>query len=232
MNSFSLTRQTARLIILQRIELLGPVSKKIRKILGRYLFTNFITKYFFNPKKIGDEYFKIMQSEFLNLSKYIDFTQKKILTIGSGIGGFEAIVNHNSANNYYTFIEKDNVSKKVKYGWDSKNEESYNNLALLNSFLLLNGMKKEDFEIFNFDKDQLPKKKFDIIISLYSLDYHYDFNLYANYFKMNMDHDTLLIFDTIRPEFFSSIFKKVTIIKNDENTVHRSKRVICSNFIV
>ena len=92
MNSFSLTRQTARLIILQRIELLGPVSKKIRKILGRYLFTNFITKYFFNPKKIGDEYFKIMQSEFLNLSKYIDFTQKKILTIGSGIGGFEAIV--------------------------------------------------------------------------------------------------------------------------------------------
>ena len=231
MISFQISRQMARLIILQRIELLETFSKKIRKILGRYLFTSFISRFFFNPNKIGEKYFKLMRSELMELDRFIDFDKKKILSIGSGIGGFEAVLNHSYNNNYFTFIEKDIVSKKVKYGWDTKNKEAYNNLGLLNSFLLLNGMNKENFEIFNFDKDQLPKKKFDIIISLYSLDYHYDFNLYIDYLKNVLTDDTLIIFDTIRPEYFSSIFRNVDIIKNDNDTVHKSKRIICKNII-
>ena len=42
-----------------------------------------------------------------------------------------------------------------------------------------------------------------------------------------MSPKSVLIFDTIRPEFFDSFFKKVEIIKQDLDTVHKSKRIAC-----
>ena len=56
----------------------------------------------------------------------------------------------------------------------SNNFEAYNNIKLLEKFLTQNGVDSADFDIFDFDKDILPKKKFDLITSIYSLDYHYD----------------------------------------------------------
>ena len=47
---FYLKKNEARLIVLQRIELLSSFLKRIRKIFGRYFFSNFITKYFLNTK--------------------------------------------------------------------------------------------------------------------------------------------------------------------------------------
>jgi len=44
---FQLNKKEARLIILQRIELISNFLKKIRKVFGRYIFTNFVSKYFF-----------------------------------------------------------------------------------------------------------------------------------------------------------------------------------------
>ena len=45
--------------------------------------------------------------------------------------------------------------------------------------------------------------------------------------KMN----TKIIFDTIRAEYFKKIFKNVEIIRSDTDTVHKSKRIICSQFL-
>ena len=59
MISFALSRRMTQLIILQRIELLGSFSKKVRKFFGRYLFTNLITKFFFNKKKIGEKFYAV-----------------------------------------------------------------------------------------------------------------------------------------------------------------------------
>ena len=49
-----LNKDIARLILLQRIELASPFLSKIRKSFGRYLFTNFITKFFVSPNKKTD----------------------------------------------------------------------------------------------------------------------------------------------------------------------------------
>ena len=75
------------------------------------------------------------------------------------------------------------------------------------------------------------KKKFDVIISLLSLDYHYDFNLYSEYLKKISRDDTKIIFDTIRADYFKKIFKNVNIIRSDANVVHKSKRILCSHFL-
>ena len=232
METFNLPKNTARLIVLQRIELLSPILLRIRKLFGRYLFSSFITKFFLNPNIIKKEYFKVMTNEFLTLEKFINSDDKFFLSIGGGIGGLELIINQRFKNNIYHFIEKNYISKKVKYGWGGmENTEAYNDISLQKDFLKMNDMDENQINIYDYDNDQLPEKKFDIIISLLSLDYHYDFNLYEDYLKKVSKPDTKIIFDTIRADYFSNKFRKVEIIKTDSNTVHKSKRLVCTGFL-
>ena len=134
MQNFNLNRRLAQLAILQRIELSGPVLKKIRKIFGRYFFSKFASKYFINPSKISKNYYELMKKEYSLIKNYIQFNNS-ILSIGSGIGGLEILINK-EFNSYITFIERDYISNKIRYGWDSTNKEAYNNLTLLKDFLL------------------------------------------------------------------------------------------------
>ena len=94
----------------------------------------------------------------------------------------------------------------------------------------MNKISSERFSIFDCDKGSLPNKKYNLVISLYSLDYHYDFNIYLEYLKKSTDGNSLIIFDTIRYDYFKKIFNQVEIIKADENTVHKSKRIACRMF--
>ena len=47
--------------------------------------------------------------------------------------------------------------KKLNMDGIIKNKEAYNNLNLLEKFLLNNGLKKESFDLFDFDKNKLPQ---------------------------------------------------------------------------
>ena len=232
MNSFVLPKKAARLIVLQRIELAGNILKKIRKLFGRYFFSNFVTKYFLNSVKISNEYYKIMYDEFLTIKKFISDDDNLFLSIGAGVGGLEAIINQNLPEKNYFFIEKNYISKKVKYGWTGQSKsEAYNSLDIQKEFLLANKMNDQQINIIDFDAGNLPMKKFDIITSFFSLDYHYDFHLYSDYLKKVSKKNTKIIFDTIRADFFKKIFKHVEIIKSRSDTVHKSKRIMCSEFI-
>ena len=233
MKSFYLPNKAARLVVLQRIELISSFLKKIRKLFGRNFFTSIITKYSLNSKQIGTKYYEAMQSEFLTFKEYIDFNEDEhFLSIGGGLGGLELIINENLQNKNYHFIERNFVSKKVVYGWSGKvNNEAYNDLNIQRSFLEINGMKPSQINIFDYDKDKLPDQKFDVIISLLSLDYHYDFEIYIEYLRKISHLNTKIIFDTIRPDYFLKIFKNVKVIATQENTIHKSKRILCSQFL-
>ena len=228
---FQLNKKEARLIILQRIELISHFLKKIRKIFGRYFFSNFISKHFLSTKNIGKAYFEDMHKEFEIINSAINPHNKNLLSIGGGLGGLELVINKKFNVKSFTFIERNYVSKKVKYGWDNKNNEAYNDLTVQRNFLTKNGMKSSKFKIFDYDNNQLPKGKFDIIISLFSLDYHYDFTIYLEYLKNNTHKESKIIFDTIRPDYFKNIFNEVIILKDRTKTIHGSKRIMCSNFI-
>ena len=228
---FNVTNNEARLIALQRIELCSDFIIKVRKLFGRYIFSNFITKFFLNSETIGKSYYDRMSEEFKTLENHIDRKDKNFLSIGGGMGGLEVIINNNCKVNFFDFIERNFVSKKVVYGWSDNNSEAYNNLNLQAQFLVKNGLSKTKFKIFDFDKDTLPSKKFDVVISLYSLDYHYDFNQYAKYLKDNTHNESKIIFDTVRPDFFKNIFKDVVILSETTKRVHSSKRLLCKNFL-
>ena len=231
MNNFIVSKKAARLIVLQRIELISSSLKKIRKIFGRFLFSSFITKFFLNEKLIGESYHNIMLNEFSTIEKFINKEDDLFLSIGGGLGGLELIINEKFDNRNYHFIERNFISKKVKYGWGGMtNSEAYNDLNLQKNFLETNGLKNEQINIYDYDKDDLPNIKFDLVISLLSLDYHYDFDIYINYLKKISKPNTKIIFDTIRADHFKSIFKNVEIIKTHDDTVHKSKRIMCSHF--
>ena len=228
---FNVNDNEARLIVLQRIELCSNFLIKVRKLLGRYFFSNFITKFFLNSETVGKSYYDRMREEFKTLENHIDHKDKNFLSIGGGMGGLEVILNNNCEVNFFDFIERNFVSKKVVYGWSDNNSEAYNNLNLQTEFLVKNGLPMEKFKVFDFDKDSLPSKKFDVVISLYSLDYHYDFNQYAKYLKDNTHNESKIIFDTVRPDFFKNIFKDVVILSETTKRVHSSKRLLCKNFL-
>ena len=231
MDNFIVSKKAARLIVLQRIELISSSLKKIRKIFGRFLFSSFITKFFLNEKLIGESYHNIMLNEFSTIEKFINKEDNLFLSIGGGLGGLELIINEKFDNRNYHFIERNFISKKVKYGWGGMtNSEAYNDLNLQKNFLETNGLKNEQINIYDYDKDDLPNIKFDLVISLLSLDYHYDFDIYINYLKKISKPNTRIIFDTIRADHFKSIFKNVEIIKTHDDTVHKSKRIMCSHF--
>ncbi len=229
MRYFTLNRNSAQLALLQRIELADNKLKKIRKIFGRYLFSKVISRYFINIKKISENYSKIMGKELNTIEKFI-IGKKNFLSIGAGIGGLELLILKTIPNSHVSFIEKNYVSDKIKYGWDNSNKEGYNDLNQLDYFLKNNEILKERYQIFDFDKDSFPTNNFDILLSIYSLDYHYDFEIYSNYLKKVMKKDSTLIFDTIRPKHFENIFEHVEIIKEDLNTIHKSKRIACRVF--
>ena len=227
----NLNKVIARLILLQRIELANPLQKKIRKIFGRYFFTNFVSKFLISSTEINFKYYSKMKQEYEMLSNLIDFNNKQVLSIGAGMCGLELIINSKSKNFFFTIIKKNYISKKIIYGWDTKNKEGYNDLKLLQTFIEDNGMK-DNFEIYNFDQESLPIKEFDYIISLYSMDYHYDFDIYLDYIKRVSTKNTKIIFDSIRPDYFKNIFQNVEVILSNEKTTHNSKRIICSNLII
>ena len=233
MKNFYLPNNAARLVVLQRIELINPFLKKVRKLLGRNFFTNVITKYFLSSKQISFRYYEAMHDEFLTFKKYINFDKDKhFLSIGGGLGGLELIINENLPNKNYCFIERNFVSKKVKYGWGGIiNNEAYNNLETQKKFLENNGMQNSQINIFDYDKDTLPDIKFDVVISLLSLDYHYDFEIYIEYLRKVSNPNTKIIFDTIRHNHFLKIFKNVEVIAKQDNTTHKSKRILCSQFL-
>ena len=219
----------AQLVLLQRIELANPLLLKLRKIFGRYFFSKIFSKYFINTKEISKNYTKLIDKELLNISSYLRQDQK-ILSIGSGLGGLEIAIMKKFNRTSVTLIEKDYVSDKIKYGWDNENKEGYNDLSLLKDLITMNNISKDQFNIINYEEGNFPTKKYNLVISFYSLDYHYDFNIYLDYLKKNTDENTLIIFDTIRYEYFNGVFNFVKIIKEDENTVHKSKRIVCRMF--
>jgi len=231
-DKFLVSKKAARLIVLQRIELISSSLKRVRKIFGRFIFSNFITKFFINEKLIGESYHDIMINEFSTIEKFINKEDNLFLSIGGGLGGLELMINKKFDNRNYYFIERNFISKKVKYGWGGMtNSEAYNDLNLQKNFLETNGLKNEQINIYDYDKDDLPNIKFDLVISLLSLDYHYDFDIYINYLKKISKPSTKIIFDTIRADHFKNIFKNVEIIKTYDDTVHKSKRIMCSQFI-
>lgn len=222
---FNIDKAMCRLIIFQRNEILTNFQKKIRKFFGRYLFTQFFS-YFNNLNYVSRRYYEISKKEYDTIKSNLKNDNLGLLSIGGGLGGIESIILSQNKNIKVDIIEKDFVSSKIKYFWNPK--EAYNKLNLTKKFLANNSKHNTNFRVFHFENKENIKKKYDVIISLFSMDYHYDFKIYKDFLQKNSHKDTIYIFDTIRARELNNFFQKVKIIKIIDKRIHSSSRVVCS----
>ena len=229
--SFVLNRKMLPTILFQRNELFNSFQKRVRRIFGRFIFTNLFIYLASSKKIIEKKYFAICKKEFDNIKNYFPRNINNVLSIGCGVGGLEYFFSSITDLNSLYLIDRNFVSKKIIYGFNTLNTEGYNNLDCTRDFLISNKFPKTKFKIIDYDKDKLPYKKYDLIISLLSLDFHYPFSVYKDYIRKVSTSRTVLILDTNRPNYFKSIYKKVKIIKKVTNNIHPYCRIVCKGII-
>jgi len=222
---FNIDKAMCRLIMFQRNEILTNFQKKVRKLFGRYLFTQFFS-YFNNLNYVSSRYYEISHKEYDEIKSHIKNDNFSLLSIGGGLGGVESIILSQNKNIKVDIIEKNFVSSKIKYFWNPL--EAYNKLNLTKKFLINNSRYNTNFQVFNFENKENIKKKYDVIISLFSMDYHYDLEIYKDFLNKNSHKDTIYIFDTIRAQELNNFFQKVKIINIIDKRIHSSSRVVCS----
>ena len=97
-----------------------------------------------------------MNNEVSSISKFLKQSQN-ILSIGGGIGGLEIVIMKKFNSSNLTFIEKNYISKKIRYGWDDKNLEGYNNLDLLQNLLSDNSISNSRYKIIYYNNKAFQK---------------------------------------------------------------------------
>ena len=67
---FNIDKAMCRLIMFQRNEILTNFQKKVRKLFGRYLFTQFFS-YFNNLNYVSSRYYEISHKEYDEIKSHI-----------------------------------------------------------------------------------------------------------------------------------------------------------------
>ena len=234
MKNIFLNKSHKKYFLLQRNNYLSKTQKKIRRIFGRYLFTNFFVNYFNSISEINHKLNKDFSQEFEELLEYLPPKANFILDIGAGLGIIDIYLNDYYTNNVnFTLIDKDKIEKKVKYGFDESGQ-AYNSINLTKSFLIQNGISQSQSQIINADKQYKITQKFDLIISLLSMGYHYPISQYINICQDNTHDKTVFIFD-IANEYndfdeINNMFEKVEVIKKSFEIRHNYQRICCTGY--
>ena len=188
-----------------------------------------------NEKKYSDDQYDMLYNEGINKDvdeiKPFMFNKENlnICDIGCGVGSIDILLYKNFDVNHLTLIDKNGTSNTIYYGF--KNDAAfYNDMILTKTLLNENGVPLNVVDVVDVNKDTLPfNEKYDVIISLLSLSFHYPYLTYSEFIKKTLKPDGILILDvrdnTTEISKILNDFKKCEIIKQKE----KSKRMIFYN---
>jgi len=123
-----------------------------------------------------DFYDKLSDHEYEIFKNYID-KPKRILELGCGLGRMSIYLSKQlDYNAEFILADYDNISEKIKYGWNP-GKSLYNKLDLTTKFCLMNNLV--NFETFDLSKHDISKlKDIDLVISVMSVGFHYPIEQY------------------------------------------------------
>ncbi|MAV82933.1 MAG: hypothetical protein CMI90_05685 [Pelagibacteraceae bacterium] len=234
MKKIQLKNTHKKYFLFQRNEYLSSQQIKIRKLLGRYLFTKIFINFFNSLSDINDNLNKNFKKEFNDLIDHLPRTTSNILDIGSGLGVIDIYLNeHYNQKPNFTLIDKNFIEKKVYYGFNSSGQ-AYNNFKITKDFLLHNGLNSDQLSIFDADSNLLFDVKFDLVVSLLSMGYHYPLDQYLSVFKNNTHKNTVFIID-IAEEYndknqIFNLFDSAKILYKSSLPRHNYIRICCIGF--
>ena len=147
MKDILLKNKHKKYFLLQRNEFFSDKQKKIRKIFGRYLFTNIFVSYFNPIKNLNLKLNQEFKKEFDEIINYLPQKNQNILDIGSGLGIINIFLNNFYEDAYFTLIDKNYVEKKVSYGFDERGQ-FYNDFNITFDFLKIKVITYFSINIF------------------------------------------------------------------------------------
>jgi SAM-dependent methyltransferase len=143
-----------------------------------------------------------------------------ICDIGCGVGAVDILLYKNFNIKNMTLIDKNGQSDKIYYGF-KKEASYYNEFELTKNLLIENDIPINIVKFINVNKDKLPfNEKYDVIISFFSLSFHYPYSTYSDFIEKTLKSDGFLILDVrdntneIKNILLNN-FKKCKLIRQD-----------------
>lgn len=115
-----------------------------------------------------------------------------IVSVGPGAGFLEYMI-YKAIPARLVLIDIEQSSEH-RHGFAQRGS-GYSRLASCRDFLISNGVKPEHVETCNPCHEPLPTAGFDILISLFSMGFHYPCDEYATFVRAGLRKGGLLIFD-------------------------------------
>ena len=234
MINITLKQNHKKYFLFQRNEYLSKKQIKVRKLLGRYLFTKVFINFFNSLSSINKKLNENFNNEFNELKKYLPNKALNILDIGAGLGVINLYLNeHYKKSVNFTLIDKNFIEKKVYYGFNDKGQ-AYNNFKITEDFLTSNNLDHKKLSILDADTNFSSILQYDLVISLISMGYHYPVSQYFSFFKTNTHKKTKFIFDIAKEynnlEEIFNLFDTVKIIHESDLPRHNYIRICCTGF--
>lgn len=202
MNNYSLPKDTAKYITLQRLEtqslgksihysMFGKLAYAVyekmpfAKNLYRYYSINIEPS--FRSQAIIDRYIDIMEAEFAMISPYVGDSLDKVVSIGPGIAGLEMVALSKSqgaisSSSHIYLVDKTGIDP-IHFGFHEK-AAVYNSLDLAKQVLVSNGASSEFIHLI--DADIANKKlvelsgEVDLVTSLIAWGFHFPVSTYVD----------------------------------------------------
>lgn len=229
------TKTEKKLLLLQRNELSSLSQKRIRKIFGRWLYTNLFIN-FFHTKDLESKTFLLLENEFRNLRNFFPNNIVSVMDIGCGLGLINLFINnfYKNCKKFY-LLDKNRIDNKIIYGHSSQ-YESYNYLDVTKNILINNGLEEQKINLINVDREiKIQNNSIDLCISLVSMGYHYPISNYLNLLKEKCKSDCVIIFDIALEyqslEYIKTLFKDVKIVNESKDITHPRLRLACRGFV-
>ena len=214
-------------LILQRTD--GFIKCGGREVLDRWFKgeqKDHLIDFLINNDKY-EEYMKITMGNYLKeVDEFIKIYKitngDHLVSIGPGNGVFETLLLKKIKFINILLIDIEDT-KSQNHGYNHKGS-GYASLASTKNFLVNNGIPLERIKICNPSTHNIPRFKFDLLISLYSMGFHYPCNEYTDFILKNASHRSKIIYDKRRNVFDKGhetlqqklkFFKKIPRIKHD-----------------
>ncbi len=198
----------------------------------QFLYKIFLKGYSFNryveleatlfPRRIASLYSKDMNDEYATLKDSLPGRAGKILDIGCGMAGIDALIyNHYDGNTDTYLLDKTMVDANVFYLF-KETGSFYNSLSIAKDLLMVNGVvsSKIHTQEATVDNRIIFDDNFDLVISLISWGFHYPVATYleAVYEKMNIGGVLILDVrkDTDGEELLTKRFGSISTIVDEQ----------------
>lgn len=220
-------RAAAAFIAFQRTEHKSALGRALRRAgAGRFYDRRLLP--LVEPlrrRRLERLYARDLAREVATLAPYLPTGCRRVLDIGCGVGGIDALLYARCGAPELYLLDRDGVGD-VHYGFRDC-AAWYNSLDRTRELLLLNGVAPEHIHTFDVGREPLPRgARFELVLSLLSWGFHYPVETYLDYVCEHLTDAGAVIIDVRRGtagrETLASRFASLEII--DETAKYQRLR--------